>query len=60
MKTYLAVKRLRLPDGTLLTDQLLTLAPDGTMLRYEPLTHEHPFTVWYRGIYLPRLPISQL
>lgn len=47
----IAVKRLQLPDGSLLTDQLLTLAPDGTILRYAPLTREHPFTVWHRGTY---------
>lgn len=47
----LAVKRLRLPDGTLLTDQLLTLDADGKVVRYEPLIREHAFTIWYRGTY---------
>lgn len=51
MPTHLAVKRLRLPDGSHLTDQLLTLAPDGTVQHYEPLTREHPFTIWHRGTY---------
>lgn len=59
MHSHLAVKRLRLTDGTILTDQLLAIAPDGTVLHYEPLTCEHPFTVWYRGTYELTQPSSR-
>lgn len=47
----IAVKRLRLPDGTILTNQILFLDASGRVQRYEPLTCEHPFTIWRRGTY---------
>ncbi|MDO4715249.1 MAG: hypothetical protein Q4A44_03095 [Bacteroidales bacterium] len=42
----IAVLRLHLPNGSILTRQVLTLANNGDVLSYEPLTHELAFVEW--------------
>lgn len=51
---HLAVLRLRLPDGSVLQRQLLTLDAEDRVLSYRPLTEEVPFCPWYRGEWILR------
>ena len=46
----IAVRRLHLPDGQILTNQVIEFADDGSQ-RYFPLTEELPFTEWLGGDY---------
>lgn len=45
----IAVLRLHLPDGAVLTNQLLKFDERGQLVTYYPLKSELAFCEWYRG-----------
>ena len=47
----IAVSRLHLPDGTVLSNQVIELS-DGNPQRHYPLNHELPATEWLGGDYV--------
>lgn len=46
----IAVSRLHLPDGKVLTNQVIDTTDSGEIIYY-PLTDELPFTEWHGGDY---------
>ncbi|MBR1711924.1 MAG: hypothetical protein IJ722_00775 [Alloprevotella sp.] len=48
MEKKLAVSRLHLSDGTVLTNQVAVFR-EGRFLRCYPLTEEEAFTAWFGG-----------
>lgn len=45
----IAVLRLHLPDGRILTNQLLDFDEAGRIISYSPLCKEVAFCEWFRG-----------
>ena len=51
MMRKVAAHRILLPDGRLLTREVVTLSPDGSVLEHHPLQGEEAGVEWYCETY---------